>query len=109
LENDELMEALLPTLRADFTLCETYNPEPEPPFEYPILALAGEHDPRASPADLNHWREYTRGRFEVRAFPGEHFFLQTHRPTALGSRARTIAATPRRLHPLSGSRLASVL
>src|SRR5207247_11422405 len=61
LESEELMQAVLPTIRADFQLCETYDPADEPPLDCPILALGGRDDARASAADLEAWRAYTRG------------------------------------------------
>src|SRR5262249_12328818 len=99
LESDELMQAVLPTVRADFELCETYVPGEESPFDCPILALGGRDDPRASAADLEAWRAYTRAQFEVLVLPGDHFFIQTQR-------AAVIAAVARFLEPirLSASR-----
>ena len=88
LDNDELMQAVLPTLRADFELCETHTPGDEPPLDCPILALGGRDDPRVSPADLEAWRDYTRGPFRSEILPGDHFFVQTHCPAVLDTIAR---------------------
>jgi medium-chain acyl-[acyl-carrier-protein] hydrolase len=96
LDNDELMQAVLPTVRADFALCETYIVRDEPPLDCPILALGGGDDPRVSAEDLEAWRTFTRDRFEVQILPGDHFFIQSHRPAVL-------AAVARFLEPLQSS------
>src|SRR5262249_34355438 len=56
-ENNELMELLLPTLRADFAVCETYAFIPGPPLSCPITALGGLGDKTVGVADLRAWRE----------------------------------------------------
>ena len=71
----DLMQLLLPTLRADFKLVETYEYVQEPPLDSPIFALAGDLDPDVSPTDVSAWREQTTGAFSLRMLPGGHFFL----------------------------------
>jgi 4'-phosphopantetheinyl transferase len=88
LDNVELMAVVMPTLRADFAVSESYTPAPEPSLNCPVLALGGMHDPRAGRADLEAWRQYTRGPFQVRILPGDHFFLQSHRAAVLNAVAR---------------------
>jgi len=83
LDNDELMQAVLPTLRADFELCETYVPTDDRPLDCPVLVLGGRDDPRVSVADLEAWRRYARGPFRVNNLPGDHFFVQSQRPAVL--------------------------
>jgi medium-chain acyl-[acyl-carrier-protein] hydrolase len=88
LENDDLMRVLLPVLRADFAVHETYVYAAEPPLDCPILAVTGEADTICRPAELEGWRRHTRAEFEAVTLPGDHFFLQTHRPQLLGLIAR---------------------
>ena len=71
----DLMRLLLPTLRADFKLVETYRYQPEPPLDCPILALAGDEDQQVTMAEVSAWREQTSAAFSLRIFPGGHFFL----------------------------------
>ena len=77
LDNDDLMDFLFPTLRADFALCETYAYRAGPPLDCPVSALGGLGDDRVSRDDLDAWREQTTGPFRLRMLPGNHFFLQT--------------------------------
>jgi medium-chain acyl-[acyl-carrier-protein] hydrolase len=83
LDNDELMDLLLPTLRADFSLCETYAYADGPSLTCPITALGGLGDDAVSRQDLDAWREHTTGAFRVRMLPGDHFFLNEHRSLLL--------------------------
>ncbi|MFB2836755.1 thioesterase II family protein [Floridanema evergladense] len=77
LENAELMELLLPTLRADFSVVGTYTYKPESPLECPITAFGGLEDWKANAQDLEPWREQTNSAFSREMFPGDHFFLQS--------------------------------
>jgi medium-chain acyl-[acyl-carrier-protein] hydrolase len=83
LDNDELMAAFLPTLRADFTAHETYEYTDESPLDCPILAVAGADDTVAPAADVRAWRPHTTGVFETQVLPGDHFFVQTQLPLVL--------------------------
>jgi medium-chain acyl-[acyl-carrier-protein] hydrolase len=73
--NREYMELMLPTMRADFRLCETYAYRAEAPLEYPILAFGGLRDSRVREPDLAAWAAHTIGAFSLRMFPGGHLFL----------------------------------
>ncbi len=83
LQHDELRELLLPILRADFEVYDTYVYEPDVPLECPISAYGGLRDRYVSREDLEAWREQTSGAFTVRMFPGDHFYLNTDRPLLL--------------------------
>lgn len=77
LEHAELMQIMLPILRADFSVYETYAYSPEPPLNSNIFGFGGLHDHRVSCGDLEAWREQTSASFSLRMFPGDHFFLNT--------------------------------
>ena len=44
LEQPELMQLMLPLLRADFAVCQTYAYATEPPLSCPISAFGGMAD-----------------------------------------------------------------
>lgn len=73
--HDELMELLLPVLRADFALLESYQPTEYPPLPCPMLVCGGIDDDDVSLADLDAWRPHAAGAFRVARFPGGHFYL----------------------------------
>ncbi|HKR12798.1 MAG TPA: thioesterase domain-containing protein [Pyrinomonadaceae bacterium] len=76
IDEDELFELLLPSLRADFELFENYEYVPEPLLEVDIYAIGGQADPHVSLSDLEGWGCHTCRRFEARRFAGDHFFLR---------------------------------
>ncbi|MBI2374780.1 MAG: thioesterase [Deltaproteobacteria bacterium] len=76
LRESELMELLLPTIRADFELIESYSYTPEPPIDVPITALGGQLDPFVTKDMLESWGRETEGGFLCKMFPGGHFFLE---------------------------------
>src|SRR5262249_18199472 len=76
-EHPELLELLLPTIRADFALADSYAYAPKPPLDGPIVALGGRVDALVGVADLDAWHEYTTGHFARHLFEGDHFFLFT--------------------------------
>lgn len=83
LEHAELLELLLPTLRADFALCETYTYTDDRPLDCSIAALGGLEDHDVPYEHLAAWRIQTQATFTLRMFPGDHFFLNTTRPLLL--------------------------
>ena len=75
-EDEELRRLVLPTLRADFTAVETYRHRDRPPLPCPILAYAALDDAVVTPSEMEPWSDLTSAGFELRTFPGGHFFLQ---------------------------------
>lgn len=83
MESPELMELMLPVLRADFTMSETYVYEEGPPLACPISAFGGTEDLLTEPDDVAAWEDYTSQEFRSRLFPGGHFFVSSHRDEVL--------------------------
>lgn len=77
LENRELMELLLPILRADFEVIETYTYQPLPPLECPITAFGGLSDTEANIDQLQGWAKQTNSTFLLKMFQGDHFFIHS--------------------------------
>lgn len=77
LESQELMELILPSLRADFTATEMYVYNDEPPLPIPISVFGGWRDPLTTRESLEAWRIHTTGYFAMRMLPGDHFFLHS--------------------------------
>jgi len=91
LENDDLMQALTPMLRADFAVCETYDYRPEPRLDCPLTAVGGQLDDTVPAQHLAAWRELTSSAFEVLLLPGGHFFPATHQGSLLDHLRRTLS------------------
>jgi medium-chain acyl-[acyl-carrier-protein] hydrolase len=79
LDDPELMDLVLPILRADMALCKSYIYTPQPPFSFPITAFGGLDDRGVPRHRIEGWREHTTGPFVLRMLPGDHFFLNTSR------------------------------
>lgn len=77
LDNEELVDVMLPVLRADLGLDETYAREPGSPLDCPIVAFGGSEDWTVSRPSLEAWREHTTGDFSTTTLPGGHFFLDS--------------------------------
>jgi medium-chain acyl-[acyl-carrier-protein] hydrolase len=75
LQNDELLDLMLPAIRADFELCDTYVYHLESPLECPITVYGGTDDLLIEAKRLDAWNEMTVGACEIRMFPGGHFYL----------------------------------
>ena len=71
LQNAELLRLMLPLLRADFALCETYIYRPEKPLTCPITAFGGLQDDEVPRETLAAWHEQTYNSFKLRFFVGE--------------------------------------
>ena len=83
LERNDLMEALLPALRSDFTITETYLPEPDQSVPVPITAFGGDRDRTVSRGDLEAWSRHSSVEFDTILLPGDHFFLRARRAKLL--------------------------
>jgi pyochelin biosynthetic protein PchC len=75
LAHKELRAALMPSLRADYRLVETYQPTLGPPITVPVTAFTGDRDPEALVPEVADWEQATTGPFDLKVFPGEHFYL----------------------------------
>ena len=92
LGNTELMQILLPALRADFAVIETYAYTPESPLACPITAFGGLQDREVSCEDLKAWQQQTNAAFSLQMLPGDHFFLQSAQPLLLQSLSQELGA-----------------
>lgn len=83
LENDALMQMILPVLRADLRAAETYQPPESKPLACPIVACGALDDPLAPADDLHAWQRYTSASFRMAAFTGGHFFLRAEQDSLM--------------------------
>jgi medium-chain acyl-[acyl-carrier-protein] hydrolase len=91
LRNREIMRLMLPVLRADFEVWETYAYTDAPPLACPITAFGGEQDPITRPEGLDAWQSHTTRRFAWRMFPGDHFFPRVRRTELLEEIGRILS------------------
>ncbi|WP_416979254.1 thioesterase II family protein [Streptomyces sp. T028] len=71
----ELLALVMPSFRADLRLIEAYRPRGARPVTVPVTAYTGDADPGVPVPDVAAWAELAVGEFDVRVFPGGHFYL----------------------------------
>ncbi len=89
-QSKELMQLLLPVMRADCEVIEVYEYAEQPPLSCSISAYGGLSDDEAPREDLEAWCRHTSAAFALAMFPGDHFFLQTSRQALLRALSREL-------------------
>lgn len=84
LQNDALLELVLPAVRADFAIQESYRYHPHAPLECPITVFCGARDAATELREVSEWRTHTASEFEVVSFPSDHFFIWQHQEAVMG-------------------------
>lgn len=79
LDNPEALELLVPTLRADFEVVQTYEYYEAPPLRCRMRAFGGLGDEPTGPDVLEPWSRHTTGSFSLSMLPGRHFFIEESR------------------------------
>jgi medium-chain acyl-[acyl-carrier-protein] hydrolase len=98
------MQLLIPLLRADFELCQTYTYTPGPPLDCPLHVFGGVEDGEVMRDELEGWHQYTTGAFSLRMLPGDHFFVNTAQAQLLQLIAHELQ---QQLHQLDGRHFAA--
>jgi len=82
-KNHELLELLMPVIRADFELTETYHYVEGPRLACPVAAFCGTRDQSAPASMMQGWNEVTSSDFRLFEIEGDHFFLNEMRQPLL--------------------------
>ncbi len=80
LADPELRGLLLPILRSDYRLLESYQCRPGATVSCPVTVLSGDADPHTTAEEAEAWEQHTSASCSVRVFRGGHFFLNDHLP-----------------------------
>jgi medium-chain acyl-[acyl-carrier-protein] hydrolase len=83
LSNPDLMQLLMPILRADFSICGSYRYLEDAPLDCPITVFGGSRDPLTRREQLTGWSEQTTASCTHCTIPGDHFFLHSAQPLLL--------------------------
>lgn len=75
----DLLDVVLPGLRADYRMAAHYTREPGPALGCVLVACGGARDPSVSRDDMEGWRHETTGRSSVHLFTGGHRYLVPER------------------------------
>ncbi|MEV7024440.1 alpha/beta fold hydrolase [Kitasatospora sp. NPDC093558] len=85
LADPRLFAKVAPAIRADFAASETYRAEDDSRLRCRIVAMVGDRDPRVGLEQAAAWRDHTTGAFDLRVFPGGHFYLTEHEREVLST------------------------
>jgi len=94
----ELLDLVLPWLRTDLQMLETWSSPAAEPLAVPITVFGGNDDHRVPREELAHWRPHAAGPFSIQTFASDHFYLNAARGSLLASIARALeraSRTPR--------------
>ena len=92
LAHPDVLELLLPSLRADIEALETFRLDHDrPKIACPTTVYGGEFDKSISRADLESWGEETAEPCRIRVFPGDHVYLNVGLDAMLGDLSMTLA------------------
>lgn len=91
LAEPELMAMLLPAIRADFALVDSYRHQPGQPLPIPLTILAGRSDERTDSAGIAAWSDATSQGCAVHWFDGGHFFLHQQQDAVLACLRRCLS------------------
>jgi surfactin synthase thioesterase subunit len=91
-----MMELLLPSIRADFTLLSNYKYQPGELLDCPVTVLAGDRDLSCPIEYLYEWSKLTSADCSVRILSGGHFFLHEVQDDLLSEIVASISESFRR-------------
>lgn len=90
LANQELLDFMLPALRADMNIVQTHRYADERALDQAITVFGGSNDPTVQEQELLQWRLQTTSSFRLHMLVGDHFFLNNQREILLKVIAQTI-------------------
>ncbi|MGW0395758.1 thioesterase II family protein [Streptomyces sp. NPDC003042] len=83
-DDPDLLEMVMPPLRADYKAIGSYAWTPGRPLDVPFTVLVGDRDPVVPVEDAAAWRVHTTAPSDLRIMPGGHFYLDQSVPQVAG-------------------------
>jgi surfactin synthase thioesterase subunit len=80
LDDPEMREMILPSLRADVEMHESYTPSTDLPLDSPLTVIRGEDDELVSFDEAESWSKVAARGFEHVEVPGGHMYLTDTAP-----------------------------
>lgn len=78
LNSTELMALLLPMIKSDFQIAETYLFNGNVSFDIPLSVFGGRDDDKADLEALESWQQHFAQPGDISLFSGGHFFIDSH-------------------------------
>ncbi|MFJ4770750.1 thioesterase II family protein [Streptomyces uncialis] len=95
LEDEELLRMVLPALRCDYRALGAYRADRDAAVGFPITAAVGDQDPWTPLPEAGTWRDRTTAAFDLRVFPGGHFYLNSRSAEVIAMLREHLATAPR--------------
>jgi pyochelin biosynthetic protein PchC len=102
LNEEDILQMILPALRSDYKAIETYVHQPGPKLNCPVHVLIGDSDPRVTVEEAQGWAQHTSDLFDLRVFPGGHFYLSDRVPEIAEVISRCLGLDPNDRAPALG-------
>ncbi|PKU21610.1 thioesterase II family protein, partial [Telmatospirillum siberiense] len=83
LEHEDLWRVVLPTLRADIELLETWRPAPEAPLDLPLTIVGARQDRIVALSQLTDWAARTTAALSLHILDGGHMLPRDQGPALL--------------------------
>jgi surfactin synthase thioesterase subunit len=77
----ELLDIVLPTVRADLEMLDTYDFQSGPLLQCPLSLCYGLEDRSVPPSLVEPWSAHTASSSSLRGFAGNHYFVNTPPPS----------------------------
>lgn len=74
-QNDELLQLMLPIIRSDYMLLDSYHPDGTHIIKAPIYVFVSDNDKEVIETNLHEWKRCTKDMRDVVMFQGDHFYL----------------------------------
>lgn len=99
--NPKLLDLILPVLKNDFVITETYDhTQPIEPFDIDFTLFIGKDDDlELTPEEVTGWQEHTRGICTIHYFPGDHFFIQKQSARVVEMIDRQLSSSIKKVAP----------
>ena len=85
LGDEEVRAMILPAIRSDYKAIDTYSCAAGQQVNCPITVLVGDSDPQVTIDEAAAWSEHSDADFDLRVFPGGHFYLETRRAEVIAT------------------------
>lgn len=87
---------IVPGLRRDMRLLQTFRFRPSPPLSCSITAFAARQDDMVYTDLIREWSQYTDGRFDLIEVDGDHWFLDRNRDLIIATFQEIVSSRKRR-------------
>jgi NADPH:quinone reductase-like Zn-dependent oxidoreductase/surfactin synthase thioesterase subunit len=87
IEDPEFIERILPVMRRDMPILQTYKYSEGENIDIPITAWAAHQDDMVYFDEVEQWRQHTNSHFDINAVDGDHWFLNSNKDAILNRMA----------------------